>query len=120
MRAAVQREREWRHDVSACGVLVASPMPELSVEEILAVHIRMHKAEDVLFREAPVRAAGACGLRLVAIPEKLRAREAGRVLGTPAAAPSKKVAALGKSVGPPWGRDKKDAALTALISPQKP
>jgi hypothetical protein len=30
----------------------------------------------------------------------------------------KRVAALGKSVGPPWGKDQKDAALAAMIALQ--
>ena len=41
---------------------MANPMPDWSVEEILAVHFRMHKAEGVLFRDALVEAANACGL----------------------------------------------------------
>jgi len=30
----------------------------------------------------------------------------------------KELAVLGKSVGPPWGRDQKDAALAALVALQ--
>ena len=116
MRAAVERERERGNTVSGCAVLVGAPMPDWSVEEILAVHFRMHKAEGVLFREALARAAEACGLRLVAIPEKLLTKHAQRALRTPAGGLVKRVAALGKSVGPPWGKDQKDAALAALAA----
>ena len=118
MRAAVKRERERNHEVTGCAVLVANPMPDWSVDEILAVHFRMHKAEGVLFREALVGAANACGLRLVAIPEKLLTKHAERALGIPASGLVKKIAALGKSVGPPWGKDQKDAALAALVALQ--
>lgn len=116
MRAAVKRERERENEVTACAVLVANPMPDWSIEEILAVHFRMHKAEGVLFRDALVRATQACGLRLVAIPEKLLTRHAERALGTPVSGLVKKIATLGKSVGPPWGKDQKDAALAALVA----
>jgi hypothetical protein len=116
MRAAVKRERE--NEVAACAVLVADPMPDWSTDEILAVHFRMHKAEGVLFRDALVRAAKACGLRLVAVPEKLLTKHAERVLGTPVSALVKTITALGKSVGPPWGKDQKDAALAALVALQ--
>jgi hypothetical protein len=118
MRAAVKRARETKHEIVACAVLVADPMPHWSVEEILAVHFRMHQAEGVLFRDALVRAADACGLRLVAIPEKLLTEQAERALATSASALMKRIATLGKSAGPPWGRDQKDAALAAMIALQ--
>jgi len=116
MRAAVDREREAGHDVSACAVLVADPMPDWTVDEILAVHFRMHKAEGVLFRDALARAAGACGLRLVEIPEKQLHEHAERALATSVKNLQRTIASLGKSVGPPWGKDQKDAALAAMIA----
>ena len=77
-------------------------MPDWTIEQILSVHMRMHKAEGVLFPAALVAAAEACGLNVVAIPEKeLTLDDA--------------VVALGKSVGPPWGKDQKSAALAAMI-----
>lgn len=118
MRAAVKREQERKNEVTACAVLVANPMPDWSIEDILAVHFRMHKAEGVLFRDALVQATKACGLRPVAIPEKLLTEHAERALGSPAFRLAEKVAALGKTVGPPWGKDQKDAALAAMIALQ--
>ena len=118
MRAAVKRAREAKHEIVASAVLVADPMPHWSVEEILAVHLRMHQAEGVLFRDALARAANACGLRLVAIPEKLLTEQAEWALATSASALMKRIATLGKSAGPPWGRDQKDAALAAMIALQ--
>ena len=118
MRAAVKRARDAKHEIVACAVLVADPMPHWSVEEILAVHFRMHQAEGVLFRDALARAANACGLRLVAIPEKLLTEQAEWALATSASALMKRIATLGKSAGPPWGKDQKDAALAAMIALQ--
>ncbi|MGH8631254.1 MAG: hypothetical protein ACREU7_10900 [Burkholderiales bacterium] len=118
MRVAVKRERERENEVTACAVLVANPMPDWSIEEILAVHFRMHKAEGVLFRDALVRATKACGLRLVAIPEKLLTTYAESALGTPVSGLVKTLTTLGKSVGPPWGKDQKDATLAALSALQ--
>jgi hypothetical protein len=116
MRAAVTREQERGNEVTACAVLVANPMPDWSIEEILAVHFRMHQAEGVLFRDALARATEACGLRLVAIPEKRLMEHAKSALGAPLSGLEKKIATLGKSVGPPWGKDQKDAALAALVA----
>src|SRR5262245_25714972 len=82
--AAVERARKDGHTVAACAVLVGEPMPDWSVDEILAVHFRMHKAEGILFREALLLAATGLGVNSVAIPEKLLVRHAERVLATPA------------------------------------
>ena len=120
MRAAVKRESERANDVAACAVLVGEPMPDWTTDEILAVHVRMHKAEGVLFRDALVRAGEACGLRLVAIPEKHLTKHAESALGASASGLVKKVATLGKSIGPPWGKDQKDAALAALVALNAP
>ena len=118
LRAAIERERERKNEVVACAVLVGTPMPDWTVAEILAVHFRMHQAEGVLFRETLVGAAQACGLRLLATPEKLLLKHAEKAIGRPASALTKELATLGKSVGPPWGKDQKDAALAALAALQ--
>lgn len=118
MHSAVRREQERKNEVTACAVLVVRAMPDWSIEEILAVHFRMHKAEGVLFRDALIRATKASGLRLVAIPEKLLTEHAERALGRPVSRLVKQVATLGKFVGPPWGKDQKDATLAAMIALQ--
>jgi hypothetical protein len=120
MRAAMERESERGNEVAACAVLVVDPLPEWSVDEILAVHFRMHKAEGVLFREVLVRAAKECGLRLKEIPEKLLMPNAEEMLKTPASSLVKEIARLGKSAGPPWGKDQKDAALAAMVALRAP
>jgi hypothetical protein len=118
MKAAMTRARESGHEVAACALLVVDPMPAWTVEEILAVHFRMHKAEGVLFRDALARAAETCGLKLVGVPEKQLDERAERALSTPIAGLRKTVASLGNSVGPSWGKDQKDASLAAMIALQ--
>jgi hypothetical protein len=116
LRAAVKRAQDQGHVVGASAVLVGASMPDWSVEEILAVHFRMHKAEGVLYRDALIRATRACGLRLVAVPEKALTQHAEAALGMTSGAIAKQTAALGKCVGPPWGKDQKEAALAALVA----
>ena len=116
MHATLTGLRESDHEVVACAVLIPSPMPEWTVDEILAVHFRMHKAEGVLFPDAVVRAARACGLHTVAIPERQLHERAQHTLTTPLSASVKMIATLGASVGPPWGQDQKQAALAALVA----
>ena len=118
MRLAVQRTREAGHEVAACAVLVVDPMPDWTVDEILAVHFRMHKAEGVLFRDALARAARECGVRLVEVPEKQLDEHAERALATSVNSFRTTITSLGKSVGPPWGKDQKDASLAAMIALQ--
>ena len=116
IRAALKRETDRKNEVKACAVLVGSPMPDWSVDEILAVHFRMHKAEGVLFRDALVQAAKECKIKAVEIPEKELLNHAEHKLKTPANKLTAQLSALGKAAGPPWGKDQKEAALAALIA----
>ena len=120
MRAAVERERDRGNHVVGCAVLMGSAMPDWTTEEILAVHFRMHKAEGMLFKTALAEAAGTCGLKLIEVPDKTPAQHASKALGTTAAALTKKVAALGQTAGPPWGKDQKEASMAALIALRVP
>ena len=116
LREALCRELELGNRTVASAVLVGSEMPDWTVDQILAVHFRMHQAEGVLFRDVLAQAAEACGLRLVKIPEKELATHAEKTLKKPLNFLADKIAGLGKSAGPPWGKDQKDATLAALIA----
>jgi hypothetical protein len=116
MKAAVERESQRKNEVKACAVLVGSPMPNWSVAEILAVHFRMHKAEGVLFRQALIHAAKECKLKALKIPEKEIMAYAEHKLKIPAPELSQQLSAIGKVAGPPWGKDQKEAALSAMIA----
>ena len=116
LRIVVERTRESGFEVRACGLVAGNPMPDWSVDEILAVHFRMHQAEGVLFRDVLAQAANACDLKLAEIPEKTLLKHCEGALGTSASDLSKQLAAFGKSVGAPWGKDQKDAALAAMTA----
>ena len=118
LRVAVKRERGRGNEVTGCAVLVGNPMPGWSTDEILAVHLRMHQAEGVLFRDALADATTKVGLKLFAIPEKQLASRDDNVLGVSVNALARKLPMLGKSIGPPWAKDQKDAALAAMIALQ--
>ena len=116
MQALVKRSRKEGHEIVGCGVLVPAPMPEWTTGQILAVHMRMHKAEGVLFPAALSRAATACNLNLLAIPEKELGARVEESLGISLDIGMKQVVTLGQSVGPPWGKDQKLATLAAMIA----
>ena len=115
MRAALKREADRKNEVKACAVLMGSPMPDWSVDEILAVHFRMHKAEGVLFRDALIHAAKECKIKAFEIPEKELSSHAEHELKIPANKFTAQITELGKAAGPPWGKDQKEAALAAMI-----
>ena len=98
-----------------CAVLVGTGMPDWTTEEILAVHVRMHKAEGELFRNVLVDGVRACGIELTTLPDRSALDAAAGRLGVTRAQLDAQVAALGKVVGPPWGKREKEAAAAALV-----
>lgn len=115
LQAALKQQRELGNEVTGCAVLVGNPMPDWNVDQILAVHFRMHQAEGVLFREALVEAAKACNLKVITPPEKTILQEAEKRLRRSANDLNQTLKQLGKAAGAPWGKDQKDATLAALI-----
>jgi hypothetical protein len=55
---------------------------------------------------------------LVAIPEKHLMKHAESALQTPETALVQTITRIGKTAGPPWGKDQKDAALAAMTAHQ--
>jgi hypothetical protein len=102
--------------VVGCGVLLGSGMPGWSVAEIRAVHMRMHKAEGELFRDALLRGAERAGLGVTGVREKELEVRAGKALRLATDAQQRRLAEAGRRAGPPWGRDQKEAALVAWIA----
>jgi len=115
VKEALNRAQALGCQIVACSILVGEPMPDWTVDEILAVHFRMHKAEGVLFREALAGAATNCGLQVVRVPEKQLTDFAQRQLKGRFKNTVTQLNALGKEAGAPWGKDQKDAALAAAI-----
>lgn len=116
VRGARERYAAASHDVCGCAVLVGSGMPSWSVDEILAVHFRMHAAEGELFRAALVAGARACDLALTTLPDKSALDAAVTQLGVTRVRLDATLAALGKRAGAPWGKDQKEAAVAALVA----
>ena len=115
VKSAAQRCSDAGYDLSGCAVLVGSGMPDWTTEQILAVHIRMHKAEGELFRDVLVRAVRTCGIQLTTLPDKTAIDAAAAKLGVTRARLDVDLTAVGKTAGPPWGRYQKEAAAAALV-----
>lgn len=104
LHALVERLRREGRDVAGCAVLTGAPMPRYSVEQVLAVHVRMHQAEGAMFVDALCNSVEHARMPLVRVPAKDADGEAG----------SERIASLGKRLGPPWARDQRLAAAAAL------
>ena len=115
IRGAARRCADAGHELCGCAVLVGTGMPDWTTDEILAVHVRMHKAEGALFRNVLVNGARACGIELTTLPAKSAIDTAAAKLGVTRAQLDTQLATLGKSAGPPWGADQKEAAAAALV-----
>ena len=116
LRAVLAREKKRGNEPVGCAVLVGNPMPDWSVEQILAVHFRMHQAEGVLFRDALINAARKQSLKIMELPEKTLLSYSEKALRTSGADLTQTVSSIGKLAGPPWGKDQKDAALAAMVA----
>ena len=102
--------------VLACGVITPEPMPNWSSDEILAVHFRMHKAEGVLFPDALAKGAEANNIPLLAVREKRLDDISQKSFGRPVVGLMKDATELGRTAGPPWGKDHKLATIAAMIA----
>jgi len=101
----------------ACGaLLLASGRTLPTLERILASHALIHTADGELFRDSLRAACAHCNLPVHAIREKELFGAASKALGISEAVLKRRVAALGKALGPPWGQDEKLAALGAWLT----
>ena len=103
--ATVRALQSQGYVVAGCSVLRGSGRALPGLEAILASHALIHTAEGELFRDVLVWAAQECHLRVIGVAEKMLD-----------AASLKRIASLGKSIGPPWTQDQKYAALAALMT----
>ena len=116
IRDAVRRMVGAGYDLCGCAVLIGTGMPDWTTDQILAVHFRMHKAEGELFRDVLVAGANACDLPLTTLRDKSALEDASKQLSMPRDRLDAALAKLGKTAGPPWGKDQKEAAAAALVA----
>ena len=101
-------ERHYR--IVGVAVLLASGRPLPPLAKILAAHPLIHTAEGEFFRHAVRQACEGLQIPVTAI----RARELDAE-GNEGGALQRSIAGLGRTVGPPWTKDHKTAALAAAL-----
>ncbi|MBI2704473.1 MAG: hypothetical protein HYX32_04180 [Actinobacteria bacterium] len=104
------------YDLASLAVLGQPRSIPDAVAKVLASHALMHAAEGALYRDALVEAAVDAGIPVELVPPKQLDDLVHDHLGWDAAAAAGAVAALGKTVGSPWQKDHKHAALAALVA----
>lgn len=118
-RAICKLEAELRaqgYALGRCGLLLASGRPLPALPRILASHALIHTADGELFREALLHAAARRGLAAVAIREREVLAVASKALRITPSTLTRRIAALGRPIGPPWSQDEKLAALAAWLT----
>jgi hypothetical protein len=102
--------------IGRCALLLASGRALPQLEQILASHALIHTADGELFRNALRVGCARCRLPLEAFKEKELFELASNALGVSIIVLKRRIAAFGKSFGPPWSQDEKFAALAAWLT----
>lgn len=112
----VVRELDGRHyRIVGSAVLLASGRPLPSLSKILASHSLIHTAEGEFFRNAVRKACERLKISVTAIRGRELDERAKTAFGGAACQVQSRVSSLGSSIGPPWTKDQKTAALAASI-----
>jgi hypothetical protein len=101
--------------VVGAAVLLASGRPPPSLPEVLGAHPLIHTAEGEFFRSAIEKGFDHLKLPVTGIRERDLGRLAETALGDAAGQLPNAIARLRRSLGPPWTKDHKLAALAAAI-----
>jgi hypothetical protein len=101
--------------IKGAAVLLASGRALPPLGKILASHPLIHTAEGELFRNAASKACERLKIPVTAIRERELEQQAKTTFGKPASGVQRRISTLGVSLGPPWTKDHKTAALAAAM-----
>ena len=116
LRDLINNLRAKGHSLACCGVVLGSGRPLPALAATLRSHAMIHTAEGVLFREVLVRAAGDCELAVTGVSERDLYSRGATDLRLPANQLRRRLAGMGKTIGPPWRQDEKLSALVAWLA----
>ena len=107
-------ERNYR--VASAAVLMAAGRSLPSLPQILASHPLIHTAEGEFFRKSVISACERLKIPVTQVRERELEERAKSSYGKKAAQILRKIADVGRSIGPPWTADHKAASLAALLT----
>jgi hypothetical protein len=111
----VQQLQAQQYRIAGAVILTSAGRSLPSLSQILASHPLIHTAEGEFFRSAVRRACETLGIPTETIREKDLQDRAKHAYGSAAGRVQKSIASLGKSIGPPWTSDHKNATLAAAF-----
>jgi hypothetical protein len=97
------------------AVLLASGRSLPPLEKILASHPLIHTAEGEFFRHTVGQACEDLKISVTAIRQRELDERAKAAFGNAASQVQGSIASIGKTIGPPWTKDHKTAALAAAL-----
>lgn len=103
-------------DVTSAGVVLGSGRASTNVKRAISSHACKHAAEGELARQVLLDACSGLGLRVVGVRESELDERGSSVLGLGPDEVRARVVGLGRTLGAPWAKDQKDAALAAWIA----
>jgi hypothetical protein len=114
--ADLVKELDARHfHIVGSAVLLASGRSLPPLEKILASHPLIHTAEGEFFRHTVSQACEDLKISVTAIRQRDLDEKAKAAFGNAAGRVQGSIASLGKTIGPPWTKDHKTAALAAAL-----
>jgi hypothetical protein len=113
----IVRDLEKRlYRIIGAALLLASGRPLPPLSKILASHPLLHSAEGEFFRNSVRRACERLKISVTTIKERELDERLQTVFGKQASrSTQRRISTLGTSIGPPWTKDHKTAALAASI-----
>jgi hypothetical protein len=115
IRNVVSELNARQHHVVGSAVLLASGRSLPALEKILASHPLIHTAEGEFFRHTVSQACEELEIPVTAIRQRDLDERAKVAFGNAATRVQHSIASLGSSIGPPWTKDHKTAALAAAL-----
>ena len=103
------------YGVVGAAVLLAAGRSLPPLEKILAAHPLIHTAEGEFFRHIATQACEDLQIPVTAIKQRDLDERATATFGKRASAVHSTIENLGKTIGPPWTKDHKTAALAAAL-----
>jgi hypothetical protein len=115
IRNVVSEINARQHHIVGSAVLLASGRSLPALEKILASHPLIHTAEGEFFRHTVSQACEELEIPVTAIRQRDLDERAKAAFGNAATRVQHSIASLGSSIGPPWTKDHKTAALAAAL-----
>lgn len=110
--ALVDRMRAEGRRIARCAIVARhGELPPL--DDIVSAHPRIHTAEGTFYRDVLREAAASCAMETRVVAPKELGALAAEAMDVKTAQIATLLAAAGRALGPPWGKDEKTAALAA-------